>query len=388
MSAVPKVKDFMKFQIEVTHGPHLGLALSFSKDVVTIGRDSENDITLGSDSRVSRNHAEIKFQGDEFVLLNLSLKNFVLLDGENIQAGKLKHGSLIQIGGSEIRFTPSQSIDSNQKTSLIHLEQSASKTVVLKESVPQKAASTKSPFAVSESITSLDSVPPLQPLRNSVRSLPSEIGHGVGPFAGPQATQAQILRPQRRGPVSSDSLIENKKMRFYLIIGVVAFFGWLLLSSSKKKNSRDPNAIRTSSEVMQNVADADKRSQEILSLKKDKYDSVQYRRAQENFIRGFRDFQQGQYDRAREAFQVVLNLDPENELAKRYYQLSNIKFDELVKFNLIQGNRYREKRNWRMCQSNYSNVMTMLQGRKDDPTFKEARQLYQECSLNVETGRF
>jgi tetratricopeptide (TPR) repeat protein len=139
---------------------------------------------------------------------------------------------------------------------------------------------------------------------------------------------------------------------------------------------------------MQNVADAEKRSQEILSLKKDKYDSVQYRRAQENFIRGFRDFQQGQYDRAREAFQVVLNLDPENELAKRYYQLSNIKFDELVKFNLIQGNRYREKRNWRMCQSNYSNVMTMLQGRKDDPTFKEARQLYQECSLNVETGRF
>jgi pSer/pThr/pTyr-binding forkhead associated (FHA) protein len=388
MSAAPKVKDFIRFEIEVTHGPHIGLALSFSKDAVTIGRDSDNDITLASDSRVSRNHAEIKFQGDEFVLINLSLKNFVLLDGENIQSGKLKRGSLIQIGGSEIRFTPSEAIDSNEKTALIGLESSSSKAVVFKESLPQKATPIKTPFFVNESIKRLESVTPLNPLKNPLPSFSSELGHGMDQFAAPKASHTQSLRPQVKGPIARESLNENKKMRFYLIIAVVAFFGWLLLSSSKKKNARDPNAIRNSSVVMQNVAEADKRSQEILSLKKDKYDSVQYRRAQENFIRGFRDFQQGQYDRAREAFQVVLNLDPENELAKRYYQLSNIKFDELVKFNLIQGNRYREKRNWRMCQSNYSNVMTMLQGRKDDPTFKEARQLYQECSLNVETGRF
>ncbi len=63
----------------------------------------------------------------------------------------------------------------------------------------------------------------------------------------------------------------------------------------------------------------------------------------------------------REVFQVVLNLDPDNELAKRYYHLSKIKFDELVKFNMIQGNRYREKRNPAACVSrNYSNVLTML----------------------------
>ena len=84
---------------------------------------------------------------------------------------------------------------------------------------------------------------------------------------------------------------------------------------------------------------------------------------------------------------MVLNLDPDNELAKRYYHLSKIKFDELVKFNMIQGNRYREKKNWRMCQSNYTNVMTMLQYRKDDPSFKEAKQFYEECTLNLE-GRF
>jgi tetratricopeptide (TPR) repeat protein len=122
-------------------------------------------------------------------------------------------------------------------------------------------------------------------------------------------------------------------------------------------------------------------------VKKEKYDTVQYRRAQENFIRGFRDFQQGQYARSREAFQVVLNLDPENELAKRYYHLAQIKFDEMVKFSMIQGNRYREKKNWRMCQSSYTLVLTMLQNRKDDPTFKEAKQFFEECKLNLE-GRY
>ncbi|MNS87335.1 hypothetical protein D3C72_1212740 [compost metagenome] len=163
--------------------------------------------------------------------------------------------------------------------------------------------------------------------------------------------------------------------------------GYFFFTSGTKKVVKDPNAIRTSELAMADIQQAEKNTQDLLTTKKEKYDTVQYRRAQENFIRGFRDFQQGQYSRAREAFQVVLNLDPENELAKRYYHLSKIKFDEMVKFSMIQGNRYREKRNWRMCQSSYTVVMTMLQNRKDDPTFREAKQLLEECKLNME-GRY
>jgi tetratricopeptide (TPR) repeat protein len=114
---------------------------------------------------------------------------------------------------------------------------------------------------------------------------------------------------------------------------------------------------------------------------------VQYSRAQENFIKGFRDFQQGQYGRARESFQVTLNLDPDNDLAKRYLQLAKIKFDEMVKFSMIQGGRYREKKNWRKCQASFQNVITMLQSRKDDQTYLEAKRYYDECSLHAE-GRY
>lgn len=392
MSAAPNVKDGLKFEIEVTKGPHIGLRLSFTKGSATIGRGPENDIVLSSDPRVSRQHAEIKQRGSDFLVVNLSGKNFILLDGESVQSEVLRKDSVIQIGDTEIRF-------------IADLPEVVSTPVAPAPSPLTPAARPSSPFtpvtpapvftpkpqmpstpqAQGVHIPAFQqSMPPSMPQAGGLPGMPHNNG-GMN-YGGYQAPHAG---PAMGGAVGSGGgLLQNPKVRFYGIIAIVGLVGWFFLSGSKNKNAKDPNAIRTSAISLQDVAEAEKRTQELATLKKDKYDSVQYRRAQENFVRGFRDFQQGQYARAREAFQVVLNLDPDNELAKRYFHLSKIKFDELVKFNMIQGNRYREKRNWRMCQSNYSNVMTMLQNRKDDPSFKEAKQYYEECSLNVEAGRF
>lgn len=350
MSAAVKVKEAVKFDLEIVKGPHLGLKLSFSKPSVSIGRGPENDIVLSSDPRVSRQHAEIRQRGpNDFVIVNLSSKNFILVNDQNVQSELLTNESVIQIGDTELHFKADLPV------------------------VDQVPFSPPSP--------TLHSVPapvkPYNPPTMGAYQVPKQ-----GSFPGPGPLPGPIPRPLP----SSNGLLQNPKARFYGIIGILLLGGWFIFSSGKK-SVKDPNAIRSSSISMKDVADAEKRTQELLTMKKEKYDSIQYRRAQENFIKGFRDFQQGQYARARESFQVVLNLDPDNELAKRYYHLSKIKFDELVKFNMMQGNRYREKKSWRLCQSNYSNVMTMLQYRKDDPSYKEAKQFYEECTLNVE-GRF
>ncbi|KYG69330.1 hypothetical protein AZI87_09065 [Bdellovibrio bacteriovorus] len=383
MSAAPQVKDTIKFNIEVTKGPHAGLKSTFAKASVTIGRGPENDIVLSGDPRTSRQHAEIKQRsGHEFVIVNLSQKNYVLVNGQNIQSEIINNDSVIQIGDTEIRFhaelppSVSQSAPLASPTASILTPTPSPVT----PQMPKPQAPTPRPMPTpngSQGYGGLPTMPtqgmpPAQPMAYGGYQPPPP---GAGPMPGPAP------RAAGGGPLA------NPKVRFYGIIAIVAIVGWWFFSSSDTKAKKDPNAIRTSSISMQDVMDAEKRSQELLTIKKEKYDSIQYRRAQENFIKGFRDFQQGQYARAREAFQVVLNLDPDNELAKRYYHLSKIKFDELVKFNMIQGNRYREKRNWRMCQSNYQNVLTMLQNRKDDPTFKEAKQFYEECTLNLE-GRF
>ncbi len=388
MSAAPQMKEAIKFELEIVKGPHIGFKNSYTKNSVTIGRGPENDIVLSGDPRVSRQHAEIKQRGNEFVIVNLSQKNFVMVNNQSIQSEIITNDSVILIGDTEIR---------------------------LKAEVPAPVAATPPPPV-------MQSVPPVPPMPSSAPTAPSMF-QGVAPVVqpAPGASAPQVKPFQQQmpanpqmggmpGPVqyggyqdpnmgapgmgaarpmaaAGGGLLSNPRVRFYGIIGIVALVLVWFFTSGKKGEKKDPNAIRTSAISMQDVLDAEKRSQELLTIKRDKYDSVQYRRAQENFVKGFRDFQQGQYARAREAFQVVLNLDPDNELAKRYFHLSKIKFDELVKFNMIQGNRYREKKNWRMCQSNYSNVMTMLQQRKDDPTYKEAKQFFDECTLNLE-GRF
>lgn len=361
MGAAPNIKNTIKFTIEIIKGPHAGTKFDFSKPSITIGRGPENDVVLSNDPRVSRQHAEIKRRGpDGFVLVNLSSKNFILVDGQNVQTEVITSRSNIQIGESEIRFTeelpevtPEMPVAAPVVTPPLNFPQ-APKTAVLTQQQPVK-------------------VPPKPQYQAPVQN-----GFSNANFESHSRPQQNSAAPVRR--------VQGSKLPFYLILAVLVLGAWFVMSPSKK-SKKDPNAIRTSTISMRDAAEAEKRTQELLAVKKEKYDSVQYRRAQENFVKGFRDLQQGQYARARDSFQVVLNLDPENELAKRYYHLSKIKFDELVKFNMMQGNRYREKKNWRMCQSNYSNVMTMLQYRKNDPSYKEAKQFFDECTLNLE-GRF
>lgn len=389
MGAAPRENDSLKYEIEIVAGPHKGFKTSYSKSTVSIGRGPENDLVLSNDPRVSRNHAEIRQKSyNEFTIVNLSSKNFVMLNGENIQGQNITivSGAVVQIGDSQIKFildamtpvvTPIKATDiasgqpSPQIAAVVSLNNNASKPVPS----GQKPMSNS---ALPPGIVPRIQTPVMQPAPQI---------YPVGQYAGVSTEVPPMMGdPSVGASVRPASGGMNKRLRFYLIVGtLLGAFAWFMMSENAVKE--DKNAIRNTSISMQAVVDAEKRSQELLTVKKEKYDSVQYRRAQENFIKAFRDFQQGQYARAQEAFQVVLNLDPENELAKRYYQLSKIKFDELVKFNMMQGNRYREKKNWRMCQSNYSNVMTMLQHRKDEQTYKEAKQFYDECSLNLE-GRF
>ncbi|WP_413586230.1 FHA domain-containing protein [Bdellovibrio sp. HCB274] len=372
MGAAPKVKDALKFDIEVIKGPHVGLRLSFTGGTAKIGRGPENDIVLANDPRISRLHAEIRQRGNEFLIVNLSQKNFVMLNGESIQSEILNKGSVIQVGDSEIRFTPE----------VVAIEQEPPAVPVLKPAVNQGIPNVPAAGRPQMPAQGIPQMPPMQPQAG----VPGQVRPQM-PMGQPQPAANQYRQARPAAGNAGGGLLSNPRVRFYAIIAVLGLVAWFLLSPSKKGAAKDPNAFRTSAISIQDVADAEKRTEELRNIKKEKYDSVQYKRAQENFIRGFRDFQQGQYARARESFQVVLNLDPENELAKRYYHLSKIKFDELVKFNLIQGARYREKKNWRMCQSNYSNVITMLQNRRDDPSYKEAKQFYEECTLNLEGGR-
>lgn len=72
----------------------------------TIGRSVENDIMLTDDDRVSRNHAEIVRQGNQFMLVDCGSRNGVWLNHQRIaQASALKAGDRIRVGRQEFIFT-------------------------------------------------------------------------------------------------------------------------------------------------------------------------------------------------------------------------------------------------------------------------------------------
>lgn len=89
------------------------------EEIISIGRASDNKISLSEDSNISRYHAEIEKRGDEFWLIELGSSNGTTVNDYPLTSEKLlREGDRIILGGSsEIVFQTeiAQSEDSEKK---------------------------------------------------------------------------------------------------------------------------------------------------------------------------------------------------------------------------------------------------------------------------------
>lgn len=75
--------------------------LTLNKSIFTIGRKAENDLQLLHDT-VSRQHAEIRFDGESYVLVDIGSKRGTYVNGQRIEKSiALQHLDKILIGGDE-----------------------------------------------------------------------------------------------------------------------------------------------------------------------------------------------------------------------------------------------------------------------------------------------
>lgn len=79
-----------------------GEALVVGNDVVVVGRDPSCDIQL-ADASVSRRHAQIRQEGDRWLIQDLDSANGVLLDGRKISTDILLTGQQLQFGSIGFR---------------------------------------------------------------------------------------------------------------------------------------------------------------------------------------------------------------------------------------------------------------------------------------------
>jgi serine/threonine protein kinase len=92
----------MSAQIVVVSGPDKGRSFPLSQGTFQIGR-SQATATKLSDHTVSRIHCEIEHDGKRAVLVNKST-NGTQVNGKTVTEHELRHGDLVRIGGTELRY--------------------------------------------------------------------------------------------------------------------------------------------------------------------------------------------------------------------------------------------------------------------------------------------
>lgn len=123
---VPTLEQQMNV-IKVPEGAYLiynQLIFPLKHLVTYIGRKSDNDLVI-QEPTISRKHAEIRYEGGEFILFDLDSVNGTRINNQEIEKSVLLPGTLIYLGDVALVFV----LDNNKITeSLLSSTQDLEKT--------------------------------------------------------------------------------------------------------------------------------------------------------------------------------------------------------------------------------------------------------------------
>ena len=71
--------------------------------VTVLGRSRQCDVVI-NDPNVSRRHAEVRREGDGYVLVDLDSTNGITLNGQGVKRAALAEGDRLQLGTTGLRF--------------------------------------------------------------------------------------------------------------------------------------------------------------------------------------------------------------------------------------------------------------------------------------------
>jgi hypothetical protein len=83
-----------------------GDRFQLTETVITVGRNPESNLVL-ADPNVSRSHAEIRPQGDRFVVVDLGSTNGTRVNGVRVDQRVLEDGDEVSFGNTRMRFEAS-----------------------------------------------------------------------------------------------------------------------------------------------------------------------------------------------------------------------------------------------------------------------------------------
>lgn len=88
--------------------------VNLEKEVTTIGRKTDNDITIDNQA-VSGHHAQIKAQGDDLVLEDLNSLNGTFVNGQKISKAEIYNDDVVLIGVHTLHIASSKTREIDKK---------------------------------------------------------------------------------------------------------------------------------------------------------------------------------------------------------------------------------------------------------------------------------
>ena len=215
---------------------------------------------------------------------------------------------------------------------------------------------------------------------SALASLPTEKASAPSPISGSQyggAAAPGYMSPPQAKP---------KSPLFYLLVATVLGIGGLVLFGDSKKKAED-DGIRGQGALQAEIEKIQKRS-EMLAREKEEtgLNSRQYVEAQSAYIKGFRDYREGNYSRAIQNFTAALALFPKHQLAEKYRRLAERRLDELVQTSLFNGRKYMEQAQYDRALSEFRHVLVLIND-KTNKRYQEAEERIKEIQLLLK-GRY
>lgn len=100
--ATPRAAHKKQPRLVIINGEETGTAFML-KSTTSMGRAESNTVPL-KDAKISRQHAQIQKQGNEYVIVDLNSSNGTYVNGQRIEEHVLSNGDEIQIGDFILQF--------------------------------------------------------------------------------------------------------------------------------------------------------------------------------------------------------------------------------------------------------------------------------------------
>lgn len=382
-----KLYPAVQINLKVLKGPHEGQTFQLTKSSFTVGRGPENEVVLINDPQISRQHARLTVVGQDIEITNLSKKNKVLVGTEEIQKWKLINDSTFVLGETEIKVV----FDIEKITPIAPMASTPQGPQLVRLKLPSASGTEKPPSPVQIPLVKQVSKKRPMPLANR-QQVPAQRQQQVQVRDPMQPTKPMMQPMSGLPPLSSN--VSNSggglsgKAKFYIILGV-AVLGLVYWLTKEEPKPTLPTEVKSTLKyedeyILKQSSIAEKELDQKRKSQLAEKNSPTNLRIQENFQKGMRDYQLGNYARALDFFQVVLNLDSSHVMARRHLYLSKIRFDEIVKAKLALGESYYQKHNFKMCQAMYQQVLIMLQGKNSDQSYQIAQSMSDKCGLAAE----